>query len=56
MNTEKKRKRSAGYLRWKRQLIALKNGDYDTVSRLAAEARRILQVRKNSRLRLPYIN
>lgn len=43
-----------GYLRWRKQFRALVDGDLSTVKKLAREASRVLEEKKERSLRLPF--
>ncbi len=53
MNTSFK---NSGYRIWKKQLHALKAGDFTTVIKLARQARELLEVKRTGKLRLLSIN
>lgn len=51
-HTKKNKLQSPAYLRWKKQLIALKQGDLFTVKKLAQEAHDYFAFKKTGKVQL----
>ena len=49
-----KRKISPAYLRWKEQLEAMKNGEFEKVKRLAQDARNHMNFKQTGKLQLSF--